>query len=165
MNYYEIVVIDYLRADRSIFVNTECCIQLNPGENPDVSGPHWYCDAVACDFESQSVFLCEISYAERLTALRDRLTNWHDNWPSVCRSLQRDSYLPSEWLVRPWLFVPEQSIDLLLSYLKKIQGTKESLRFTPRITPLEMVQPWRYRSWNRDKEATKPAVIPVAMQM
>src|SRR5260370_37487114 len=26
MNYYENVVIDYLRADRAIFVNTECCI-------------------------------------------------------------------------------------------------------------------------------------------
>ena len=29
MNYYESVVIDYLRADRAIFVNTEYCIQLN----------------------------------------------------------------------------------------------------------------------------------------
>ena len=29
MNYYESVVIDYLRADRALFVNTECCIQLN----------------------------------------------------------------------------------------------------------------------------------------
>jgi hypothetical protein len=50
MNYYESVVVDYLRADRAIFVNTECCIQLNEAVNPDNSGPHWYCDAVAVDF-------------------------------------------------------------------------------------------------------------------
>jgi len=31
MNYYESVVIDYLRADRSVFVNTEYCIQINKG--------------------------------------------------------------------------------------------------------------------------------------
>lgn len=46
MNYYESVVVDYLRADRALFVNTECCIQLNESDNPDTSGPHWYCDAV-----------------------------------------------------------------------------------------------------------------------
>ena len=41
MNYYESVVIDYLRADRAIFVNTEFCIQINEAANPDNSGPHY----------------------------------------------------------------------------------------------------------------------------
>lgn len=50
MDYYQNVVIDYLRADRALFVNAECCIQVNPASNPDASGPHWYCDAVAADF-------------------------------------------------------------------------------------------------------------------
>jgi hypothetical protein len=30
MDYYQGVVVEYLRADRSVFVNTECCIELNP---------------------------------------------------------------------------------------------------------------------------------------
>ena len=54
MNYYESVVMDYLRADRAVFLNTEYCIQINPG-NPDTSGPHWYCDAVALDFRAKEI--------------------------------------------------------------------------------------------------------------
>jgi hypothetical protein len=69
MNYYETVVFDYLRADRTIFLNTEYCIQINPGDNPDTSGPHWYCDAVALDFRAKEVLLCEISYAKNLAGL------------------------------------------------------------------------------------------------
>jgi hypothetical protein len=42
MDYFQGVVTDYLRANRATFVNTECCIQLNPGPNPDTGGPHWY---------------------------------------------------------------------------------------------------------------------------
>ena len=57
MDYYQGVVTDYLRADRAIFVNTECCIQLQASPNPDSSGPHWYCDAVAADFRSNTIFL------------------------------------------------------------------------------------------------------------
>jgi hypothetical protein len=34
----------------------------------------------------------------------------------------------------------------------------------PRITTLEMVQPWKFRSWNRIGEAAKPASIPAEMQ-
>jgi hypothetical protein len=96
MNYYESVVIDYLRADRALFVNTECCIQLNEADNPDSSGPHWYCDAVAADFRSQKVFLCEISYATGLTALLKRIKGWQENWYGVCGALLRDSFLPKD---------------------------------------------------------------------
>ncbi len=46
MDYYASIVIDYLRANRSTFVNTDYCIQVNPG-NPDTSGSPWYWDAVA----------------------------------------------------------------------------------------------------------------------
>lgn len=40
MDYFEGVVFEFLRADRTLFINTQCCIQLNPGDNPDTSGPH-----------------------------------------------------------------------------------------------------------------------------
>ena len=55
MDYYESVVFHYLRADRTVFLNTEYCIQINPGDNPDRSGPHWYCDAVALDFRAKEI--------------------------------------------------------------------------------------------------------------
>jgi hypothetical protein len=83
MDFYEGVVTTYLRANRALFVNTECCIQINEADNPDSSGPHWYCDAVAADFRSKTVFLCEISYGARLSDLTKRLKGWHGNSSSV----------------------------------------------------------------------------------
>jgi hypothetical protein len=162
MNYYESVVVDYLRADRAIFVNTECCVQVNQAANPDSSGAHWYCDAVAVDFRTQGIFLCEISYAKQLSALIGRLHGWHDNWEVVRHALSRDSFLP-DWPVRPWLFVPEDHLPVLLKSLVQI-GNPEALRFSPRITTLEMVQPWCYRSWDRVGEKQKPEIIPEMMK-
>jgi hypothetical protein len=164
VNYYESVVVDYLRADRSLFVNTECCIQLNEADNPDKSGPHWYCDALAVDFRSKSIFLCEFSYSVALQALIKRLKAWNENWQGVCHALVRDSHLPAkEWTVRPWLFIPEESVKVLQRGLEKIAGNRE-LSFKSRITTLEMVQPWKYSSYNRKGEEQKPDGIPQEMQ-
>jgi len=148
MNYYESVVIDYLRADRSIFVNTEYCIQIKQG-NPDTSGPHWYCDAVALDFRSKEIFLCEISYADKLTNLTKRLRDWHDNWPKIRTALQRHCILAESWPIRPWLFVRQDREPLVRKRLENIANGQES-KFDVKITHLEAVQPWLYRSWNRN---------------
>lgn len=168
MNYHETVVIDYLRADRALFVNTQCCIQLNQSANPDTSGPHWYCDAVAADFRNKCIFLCEISYARHLSDLIKRLESWNLNWSGVCSALVRDSFLPREWPVRPWLFVPDHLVQFLLVKLNEMKLTA-SLNFVPRITTLEKVQPWEphphgYCSWNRVGEAEKPEIVPVEMR-
>ena len=73
MNYYQTVVGEYLCADRALFVNTEFCLQMNPADNPDNSGPHWYCDALISDFRSKCVFLGEISFSAQLSDLAKRL--------------------------------------------------------------------------------------------
>lgn len=164
MSYYQAVVIEYLRADRALFVNTECCIQLHEGANPDTCGPHWYSDAVACDFRSATVFLCEITYSLSLGALMKRLAGWHANWALLQLALRRDSHLPPHWPIRPWLFVPERSVPLLLKRMSFLGGGTEAV-FVPRITPLELVQPWRYRSWDRVGEAEKPELIPEEMRV
>jgi hypothetical protein len=158
MDYYQGVVLDYLRANRAIFINAECCIQLNEAHNPDSSGPHWYCDAVACDFRERCIFLCEISYSSDLAALVKRLRQWHENWQGVRHALARDCHVPPDWPVRPWLFVPEGLIDRLVKHLQTAPD------FTPRITTLEAVQPWRYPSWNWTVEEAKPDGIPLPMQ-
>jgi hypothetical protein len=159
MDFYQGVVVDYLRADRAMFVNTQCCIQLNESQNPDTSGPHWYCDAVAVDFRDEAVFLCEISYAQRLGSLLERLKEWAQNWDGICESLARDCKLPTGWEVRPWLFVPAHSIQLLEQRLSQMTKADGSPAFNARITPLESVQPWMYRSWNhRDRGTPKPEV-------
>ena len=73
--------------------------------------------------------------------------------------------LPPEWPVRPWIFVPEGLVTILVKRLCQIAGSIEALKFGfPRITTLEMVQPWRYRSWDRVGEEDKPDTIPKKMQ-
>ena len=149
MNYYESVVVEYLRADRAVFVNTEYCIQLNANENPDTSGPHWYCDAVALDFRSKTIFLCEISYAVNLQHLLKRLRAWNENWQLICSAIARDScFCLTDWTVRPWLFIPEKEEAALVLRLQKIANGK-TLAFDYHVTHLEIVQPWRYSSYNR----------------
>ena len=157
---YEGVVIDYLRADRNIFLNTEYCIQLDPGKDLQ-KDRHWFCDGVALEFSTKTVFLCEISYASNLTALFNRLKAWHKNWSAIREALERDSSLsvlssstssPEPWKVRPWLFVPfipEEPKKYGALLVEKLAPVKSVLR--PRITPLEMVQPWNY-DWNRNGE-------------
>jgi hypothetical protein len=86
------VVVEYLRADRAVFVNTECCIQLDKDRNVDKT-KHWYCDAVAADFRHKTVFLCETSFATPPTSLINRLREWHANWSGDRAPAQK---------LRPW---------------------------------------------------------------
>ena len=152
MDYFQGVVTDYLRANRATFVNTECCIQLNPGANPDTSGPHWYCDAVAVNLREQKGYLCEITYSKTLGALSKRLASWAGSWPDLRAALQRDCGIPFEWAVRPWLFVPQQLEDLLAQQLSKLPGSGKPGEQMPKskVTWLEEVTPWKYNSWHRE---------------
>lgn len=167
MDYYQGVVIDYLRADRAVFVNTECCIQLNGTLNPDSSGPHWYCDAVAADFCTNTAFLCEVSYARDLGALMKRLGEWQANWSGVRMALRRDCRLPEHWSVRAWLFVPEECVARAVAGVRRLcdgRAPADTMP-VPRITTLEMVAPWKYVSWGRVGEREKPDGIPEEMRV
>jgi hypothetical protein len=153
LDYYESVVFDYLRADRAIFINTEYCLQLNKSNNPDKSGSHWYCDALALDFKNNTIFLCEISYDSELKSLANRLRGWHEHWDKVRDAIIRESCLDGmsikDWPIKPWLFIPSGTQAHLDRHLKRIAGGGE-LRFTHEVTHLEKVQPWLYKSWNRE---------------
>jgi hypothetical protein len=153
MDHYQNVVIEYLRADRALFVNTECCIQLNEGKNPDTSGPHWYCDALAVSFRDSTIFLCEISYSATLDSLLKRLQAWRDHWDRILAALHRDSCLPEAWSAQPWAFVPHNRIEVLDRGLKLMEKSGPR-RFEVKRTELEDVQPWRYCSWDRIANAT-----------
>lgn len=166
MDYYQGVVTEYLRADRAIFLNTECCIQLNAGANPDTTGPHWFCDAVAVDFRAEVVFLCEVSYARGLGALLRRLSEWNREWSKVRAAVVRDCSLPARWPVRPWLFIPEECVSSAIAGIQGLRGVDGVAPLPiPRITTLEMIAPWKYRSWDRAGEKEKPNVIPEGMRV
>jgi hypothetical protein len=88
MDYFQGVVTEYLRANRSTFVNTECLIQLKPGDSP-AKGEHWYCDAVAVNFQEKAAFLCEVTYSRTLQSLFTRLAGWINNWAGIESALHR----------------------------------------------------------------------------
>ena len=156
MGYYQDVVVEYLRENRAIFINTECCIQLHEGTNNNI-GPHWYCDALAVDFAKKSVYLCEVTYALELGALLKRLSAWNANWPGVKASLERDCRLDRrEWSVMPWVFIPERcrsTADAKLKTFIHAPAEADTMPF-PKITSLECIVPWNPERWT-SKEAAK----------
>ena len=166
MDYFQGVVAEYLRADRAVFLNTECCVQLNATDNPDGSGPHWYCDILAIDLRMPSVFLCEVSYSKSLADLLKRLRAWNKHWPELIAALRRDCQIPTDYQLRAWLFIPLECVGPAVKAMKSIGTAKDEVRKMPdpKITPLEMVTPWSYRSWSRIGEKEKPDVIPLSMR-
>ena len=148
MDYFQGVVTEYLRANRATFVNTECCIQLNPGANPDRSGPHWYCDALAVNLQRSEAYLCEISYSKSLSALTKRLSDWSAHWVAVRSALARDCGIPLAWVVRPWAFVPSDLRSIVETQFPGVSEPGQMPR--PRVIALEDVMPWKYPSWNRE---------------
>ena len=102
MDYYQGVVLEYLGADRSVFVNPECCIQLNEGDNPDTSGKHWYCDAVAVDFPDLCMVLAHLGHP------------WEGETIAVIRRHANVYADISALYYRPWQFY--NSMRLLVEY-------------------------------------------------
>lgn len=149
MDYYQGVVVDFLRATRTRFVNTECLIQLHPGDVPD-KGAHWFCDAVTVDFgtPTPSVYLCEISYSKTLGALFRRLDAWRANWTQVKNALVRDCGVQPDWPVRPWVFVPrERKLLVDRKFPATFVPAADEMPY-PRVDILEDVVPWKFRDWS-----------------
>ncbi|QBG47692.1 hypothetical protein EGM51_09915 [Verrucomicrobia bacterium S94] len=146
MDYYQGIVAEYLDADRSVFVNNECFLQLEPGNNPP-KGTSWYCDIVAVNLRESSVYLYEVTFSSSLHALLQRLKSWDSNWDSLCTAIRRDCSIPCDWKIQPWVFIPEDRRPIL--------DAKHNSSNMPdiRITHLESIVPWKYKSWNRTKDA------------
>ncbi len=70
------------------------------------------------------------------------------------------------WLVRPWLFIPTSRRNTLKQQIEKIKNGQD-LKFDPKITDLEEVQPWCYRTFSlndeelpRGVESKTPIILP-----
>lgn len=149
MDYFQGVVIEFLRAKRSRFVNTEYMINL------DLDGTykkdrHWYCDAVVIDFADSTVHLCEITYSKTLQAVTKRLQLWSDHWSEVIAAIRRDSALVGDWYFVPRVFVPEPLQSALATRIATLKRPDDCSHPMPQpiVTILEDVLPWKYRSWN-----------------
>ena len=148
MDYFQGVVTEFLRANRSTFVNTEYMIDLD-SDKKYRKDRHWYCDALCVNFSDRTVYLCEISYSKTLSALTKRLTAWAQHWPDVCTAIRRTSQLDDSWSYRPWAFIPADLADQFSSKLSRITANGTSMPM-PRIETLEAVAPWNYCSWDRE---------------
>lgn len=146
MDWFQSVVLDYLRFDRRLFVNPECLIHLDP-DAPLRQGRHWYCDTIAAHFGDRTLYLCEITYARLPQALLRRLAAWRAAWPEVRAAVLRDSKAPPDWEVRPWVFLPESNVPLVARKFPEAgtAGGAAGPFPAPRLTALELVLPWTDR--------------------
>lgn len=152
MDHYKTVVMDYLQADRALFVNNTFCIQIDKPDKPEKTGQPFSCDAVAIDLRHGAVYLCQAAFEHKLQFLMKKLCAWSTNWESIKAALQRDSRVPAKWRIHVWLFIPKDTIEMLDGELERLRTTIGS-RFKVKITALEDVQPWRATSWERCEAA------------
>ncbi len=106
--------------------------------------------AVAVNFRDWAVFLCEITHSSTQDALVKRLKAWHSHWEELRFALIRDLHVPGDWRVRPWAFIPDACqavLERILAPLAHEEAGNDRMPL-PRVTSLESVAPWRYRSWN-----------------
>jgi hypothetical protein len=149
MDYFQGVVGEYLRVDRSCFVNSEFWIRGNL-EAPH-SKPHWFVDVVALHMGQKCAFLCEVTYAKKPTALLNRLQSWRQYWDTMILTFKQDASIPADWSVRPWIFAPKAVLD---AYASSIRQLHPSARFTN----MEDIMPWLYCTWDRKDEPLPPDV-------
>jgi len=109
--------------------------------------------AAAKDLAVSYSHLRRVAIKDRTSvSLMKRLRAWHDNWQSVIDALYRESMICEfRWPVRPWLFVREDRVPLLKEQLNRI-ANGQPLKFNPKITPLEKVQPWLFSTFNRKSD-------------
>lgn len=154
MDYFQGVVTEYLRANRSVFVNTEFLIKLDDGDK-QFKDRHWYCDAMAVNFKERSLYLCEITFSSTMQSLISRLQAWQNNWDELVNAVVRDSGVPANWKIQPWTFIPKKYDVVFAKKLAmlKASNVQKAQMPAPRVTFLEDVLPWEYRSWDRKKDA------------
>jgi len=141
MDYFQGVVAEFLRANRGVFINPECLIQLDTDTTR--KGRHWYCDVMAVSFPERRAFLCEVTYSRSLDALIKRLQAWEQNWAEIGDAVRRDASLPADWQVQAWVFIPNACRDAYKSKLSAFLPNDGKMP-RPRVTLLEKVVPWAY---------------------
>lgn len=128
MNGHKAMVADYLQADRSLFVNGDFLLHLDADITGNDKGRHWYVDFLSASFKERIVFLCEVTFSQDLSKLMRRMKEWSRNWGLIVCAIHRDTGVPSEWEVRPWVFIPEDRISLFVSRLRIFQHPQKLLQ-------------------------------------
>lgn len=143
MDYFQGVVLEYLRADRSNFVNPEFWVRgnLESAHNR----PHWFVDILTVNMKEKKVYLCEVTYAKQPRALVQRLRSWREHWETIEKTLREDTGVPGDWPLCPWVFATDQA-------MKAIEP--ELVRLFPdhKASNLLKTLPWEYCTYDRKEE-------------
>ncbi len=147
MDYFQSVVMEYLRADRSCFVNPEFWVRgnlVNPHDKP-----HWFVDVLALSMRDKAVYLCEVTYAKQPRALSKRLHSWKRHWGLINQTLKEDTLIDKNWPVLPWVFAPSSTLKIIKPELDNLFPKDH------RTMSLEDVLPWLYCNYDRKPEASE----------
>jgi len=141
-HYYQGAVENFLRANRSVFVNAEFLLQISdkPADAPR-RGEHWFIDMLAVNLVTKECNLCEITYARNTPALAKRLISWKANWSRITAALQECAGIPGNYIFRPWLFVPAREVEAPCN-------RADDMLFgglSPFISTLEKIAPWAHK--------------------
>lgn len=135
MDYYQGVVSEYLVKNKTVFINPEYELALNPEQKLHPKGTSWIIDILAIDFQKKSIFLCEVTYSKSQYALLHKLTEWAKMWPHITSAIYRQTKAPADWNISPHVFLPER--------FRETFGFKAKIYWNDlQITSLEDVTPW-----------------------
>jgi hypothetical protein len=148
MDYFQGVVMEYLRADRACFVNPEFWIRGNL-EHPHEK-PHWFVDVLAISMRDKAAYLCEVTYAKQPRAMLRRLHSWKENWELINKTLREDACIDNGWPLIPWVFAPSLTMAIVEPVLKELFSNGRAMT-------LEKVLPWLYCTYDRKPEAQDEA--------
>jgi hypothetical protein len=142
VEYFQSVVAEYMQRDCATFINTEFFL-VHKNKPNEKGPPEWLVDILAINMREQCAYLCEISYAAKLSSLLKRLQEWHKSWDLVKKTVHARAHLPANWKIRVLLFVPPKEIEKLKLRLPSFEPPAE-------IVSLEKTIPWDYNRWPRD---------------
>ncbi|HQU03486.1 MAG TPA: hypothetical protein PLT25_02090 [Acidocella sp.] len=135
MDYYQGVVTEYLVKNKSVFINPEYELALNPNQKIHPKGTSWVIDILAVDFVQEAVFLCEVTYSRTQHALVHKMADWADRWSEISTAVRHQTHVPEYWRILPRVFVPKEFRD---TFAAKVHQAWPELE----IIALEDVAPW-----------------------
>jgi hypothetical protein len=102
MSYYEEIVAEFLCSSRQRFVSPGYNLDLG-GVGPHGKGRNWWIDVLAVDFQDETIYLCEATFARQPTYMLRRLSAWAAVWTELCNALYHTTSAPKTWRVIPWI--------------------------------------------------------------
>jgi hypothetical protein len=138
MDFYQGVVAEYVASNRAYFVSGEFMI-------PRKAGGYFLVDLVAISPSEQHVYLCEVTYSQRIANIIRKVKCYHQERDDIQAQLFKIAGISTNWKLMPWLFVLAKHHKTIDARLRV-----ECPNWHVRIDDLETVGPWNFPSGYRE---------------